>query len=183
MSTALFRPYAVITAVVALGLLLAGCSGSSSPQTESSENVKLEVTDEAALAKVLEAHRGKVVLVDFWATWCPECMELFPHTVELHKRLADRGLVAISVSFDDPDEDRAAALGFLTKEGATFENVISQYGSGPESFERFAIPDGALPHFKLYDREGKLHKVFASGEESIETEQIDRAVEELLAET
>ncbi len=169
------RPYAVATAVAALGLLLAGCSGSSSPQ--------LDVTDETALAKVLQRHRGKVVLVDFWATWCLPCLELFPHTVQLHERFADRGLTVISVSLDDPDDDRAAALEFLTSQGATFENFISTYGVGPQAFEAFEIDNGALPHFKLYDRDGKLHKVFASGEEPIDPQQIDRAVEELLDET
>jgi len=163
-------------------LLLASCSGSSSSQTGRSEDVKLEVIDEAAFGKLLQRHRGKVVLVDFWATWCLDCMELFPHTVELHKRLAGQGLMVISVSFNDPDEDRPGALEFLTKQGATFQNFISPYGAGTQSIEAFEL-DGPLPQMKLYDRQGRLHKSFGGESGEVDPQQLDSAVEELLSET
>lgn len=158
-----------------LGLMPAGCA----------TQAKVEVIDEAGFANVLKQHRGTVILVDFWATWCTECMDLFPHTVELHKRLADRGLTVISVSLDDPGdaEVQAAVRKFLDQHGATFQNFVSKYGSTSESFEVFDIPDGALPHFKLYDREGKLYKTFASGGQNIDPDEIDRAVEALLGKT
>ena len=65
--------------------------------------VALRTIDEDELAEAIASHRGKVVLVDFWATWCLACTELFPHTVALHHRFADDGLVVLSVSFDDPE--------------------------------------------------------------------------------
>ena len=109
-------------------------------------------------------------------------MELFPHTVELHNRFADQGLTVISFSLDDP-ESESAVLRFLTANGAAIGNFISPYGVGPEMFEAFQIDGGALPHFKLYDRDGKLHKTFSSGEEPVDPQQIDRAIEKLLGET
>ena len=49
----------------------------------------------------LSSYRGKVVLLDFWATWCDPCREEIPHFVELQKRYADAGLQIIGVSMDD----------------------------------------------------------------------------------
>ena len=55
----------------------------------------------------LSSYRGKVVLLDFWATWCDPCREETPHFVELQREYADRGLQIIGVSMDDtPDPVR-----------------------------------------------------------------------------
>ena len=52
----------------------------------------------------LSDYRGKVVLLDFWATWCEPCREEVPHFVELQSKLGDRGLQIIGVSMDDGPE-------------------------------------------------------------------------------
>ena len=49
----------------------------------------------------LSSYRGKVVLLDFWATWCVPCREETPHFVELQEKYKDRGLQIIGVSMDD----------------------------------------------------------------------------------
>ena len=52
----------------------------------------------------LSAYRGKVVLLDFWATWCDPCREEIPHFVELQAKYRDQGLQIISISMDDGPE-------------------------------------------------------------------------------
>ncbi len=52
----------------------------------------------------LSAYRGKIVLLDFWATWCDPCREETPHFVELQQKYADRGLQIIGISMDDTSE-------------------------------------------------------------------------------
>lgn len=52
----------------------------------------------------LSAYRGKVILLDFWATWCDPCREEIPHFVELQQRYASSGLQIIGVSMDDSSE-------------------------------------------------------------------------------
>lgn len=55
----------------------------------------------------LSSYRGKVVLLDFWATWCDPCRDEIPHFVELQNKYASRGLQIIGVSMDDsPDPVR-----------------------------------------------------------------------------
>lgn len=142
--------------------------------------ITLQKADEKEFATWLEAQRGRVVFVDFWATWCVQCVELFPHTVDLHKQFGDRGLTVASISFDDP-ADETPVKEFLARQGATFANFITPYDA-MEAAEAFAIDGGALPHLRLYDREGKLVKKFFQGPENkFQPSDIDREIEALLA--
>ncbi len=142
-------------------------------------DVSVRVIDEQEFDEVVSSYRGDVVLVDFWATWCVACVDLFPHTVELHQRFADQGLRVISVSFDEPDMEENV-LKFLQEQGATFDNFISQYGSGIESADNFDLP-GPLPYIVLYDRAGEVAHTFPEPRSAVDPAAIDQAVEALLA--
>ena len=154
----------------------AGENAASAP----GDAVTVRVVDETEFAQAVRQYRGKVVLVDYWATWCLSCLELFPHTVDLSKRLADRGLVVISLSMDDPD-DAPSVLDRLRSSGATFDNFISRYGGSDKSAEAFGLEDLVLPKYRLYDRTGALHRTLESSTGPIRAEDVDRVVEELLA--
>jgi thiol-disulfide isomerase/thioredoxin len=163
-----------------LGLALAGC-GRAAPTPRgpslAAPPVSVAVGGEKELAALLERQRGKVVLVDFWATWCEPCVKLFPHSVELQTRLGDRGLQVISVSLNETEEE-VTVLAFLWRMHAAFPNLISRYGTGTRSVEAFEIK-GGVPCLKLYDREGRLRKTFGADGPPL-PEKIVRAVEELL---
>src|SRR6202012_5494715 len=49
----------------------------------------------------LHALRGKIVLIDFWASWCPPCILEIPHLIDLQRRLGGRGFSVIGISMDD----------------------------------------------------------------------------------
>ncbi len=168
---------------VALPLLMAAilvcsaCGRDSRPKPLA--EAPLREIDAPALDRLLEKHRGKVVLVDFWATWCGPCVEMLPHTVELQNRFRDRGLVVVTVSLDDPDNESAVRR-LLGRHGATTENYLARYGVGPEAFAAFRFEDGALPHLRLYDRQGNLLRTFAAGDAPIDPREVERAIEKML---
>jgi len=167
--------------VLGLALLLVAGPVVSAPvkAAEPAGVVTLKELDGAKFDEVLARHRGKIVLVDFWATWCAPCKEMFPKTVALAEKYHRRGLAVISVSFDDAEE-RAAALEFLTEKKARIENYISQQGL--ESGEVFQLGDGALPYYRIYDRQGKLVRTFVSGDprQVFKEQDIDSAIQALL---
>ena len=101
--------------------------------------VQLTTVDRAAFDATIAKHRGKVVLVDFWATWCGPCVEQLPHTIELGRKLADRGLAVVTVSCDDPAESDRVAEFLRSKDASVATNLISQFGASPQSMEAFEI--------------------------------------------
>lgn len=188
-----------VGALLCAGALAAGCSsGSTPPAGKPGEPgpagaaqsgpeatpiepalVRLGPIDKAGFEAFLQRQSGKVVLVDFWATWCVPCVEGFGHTVDLHRRLGDKGLVVVAVSMDDPDHE-AQVRKFLAGKGASFENFIA--ASPPDPFTAFEISGGALPHYKIYGRDGRLRKAIGTESKTVTAREIDRAVEEALAE-
>jgi len=111
--------------------------------------------DEAGYRAALARQRGKVVLVDFWATWCDPCREELPVLAGLEKKLRARGFVLITVSADEPEQEGAAA-DLLRKTGVRPPAYIKRVKDN-EAFINFIDHrwSGALPALFLYDREGR----------------------------
>lgn len=172
-------------------LLCAGCSEQPAAPTAGAaaetptptgekppgETKSLPVIDRQGLAEALAQRKGKLVLVDFWATWCEPCVKLFPHTVQLHRQWAGRGLDVIAVSLDDPTAPEDAVR-FLAGQQAEFACFLSRAGSSPQAVTDLEIPEGGLPHLRLYDRQGQLYRSFNLGQ--FEASDIEHAVQELL---
>jgi peroxiredoxin len=91
---------AAVLVLAVAGLLYYGLgSGTRARQQVLAPDFTLPQLDGKSLQ--LSSLRGKVVLLDFWATWCDPCREEIPHFVELQNKYADRGLQIVGVSMDD----------------------------------------------------------------------------------
>lgn len=94
---------------------------------------------------------GKVVLVDFWASWCGPCKESFPALNRLHQKYASKGLVIIGVGVDD---DAAKYKAFAAKMGAAFPLA---HDSGHQAAGFFN--PSTMPSSYLVDRKGVIRHV------------------------
>jgi peroxiredoxin len=91
--------------------------------------------------------RGKVVLVNFWATWCPPCRKEMPDLDALYQRFAAKGFVVLGIS----DEERAKVEPFINERKVSFPVLLDPGRKVNDAF----VVDG-IPKSFVYDRDGKL---------------------------
>ena len=101
-----------------------------------------------ALSLDLSDYRGKVVIVDFWASWCVPCRQSFPWLNAMYVEYADDGLVILGVN---TDVDAAEAQKFLEEIPAKFEIVYDPEGELARDFEVVAMPSSYV-----FARDGEL---------------------------
>jgi cytochrome c biogenesis protein CcmG/thiol:disulfide interchange protein DsbE len=89
----------------------------------------------------LDALRGKVMYVDFWASWCVPCRLSFPWLRTLHERYAAKGLVIVAINLD---KNRDAADSFLEDYPAPFVVAFDPSGKTAEAFDVSAMPSSYL---------------------------------------
>jgi thiol-disulfide isomerase/thioredoxin len=128
----------------------------------------------AAIAK----QKGRVVLVNFWATWCVPCREEYPDLTRLEKAYRGKGLSVVGISIDSA-KDLAAVDKFLAKMKPDFPNYRKASGGDDQIFIESVDKGwgGELPFTVLYARDGKKAKVL-SGKQSYDT--FEAAVKEQL---
>jgi cytochrome c biogenesis protein CcmG, thiol:disulfide interchange protein DsbE len=107
----------------------------------------------------LADYRGKVVLLNIWATWCPPCRVEMPSMQRLHQKLAgtDFRIVAVSVDGDafhpEDSQDPAGILSFATGMGLTFDILHDPSGAIRKSYQTTGVPESFV-----IDRDGVIVK-------------------------
>lgn len=119
----------------------------------------------------LSDYRGKVVYLDFWASWCGPCRQSFPWMNEIQTRFKREGLRVIAVNLDS---ERADANGFITQMVPRFDIAFDPAGEVAERYDLQGMPSAFL-----IDREGQLHSVHL-GFRSKDTALLEREIETLL---
>jgi thiol-disulfide isomerase/thioredoxin len=118
--------------------------------------------DATELAARVAKERGKVVLVNFWASWCLPCREEFPALVRLQDRLSSQGLSVIGISIDTTSQIPAVEK-FLADTKPTFPNYRKKSGGDDGEFIDAVDKSwgGELPFSVLYDRAGKKARLLS----------------------
>ncbi len=112
------KAYMFVGALVALMVVVtSSLAGVKDLKDQDAPDFTLKTIDDSTAT--LSDQKGKVVLLDFWATWCPPCRKALPHVQKLSadKELADKGLVVWAVNVGEPKEKASA---FLEKNAYTF---------------------------------------------------------------
>jgi thiol-disulfide isomerase/thioredoxin len=137
----------------------------------------LQPLDEAGFEKLVQSHKGKVVVYEFWATWCVPCRAELPHLVQLQRKLEGRGFEVVTISSDEADREEAAAH-FLRTSGVA-GTAFRKRARDDDRFADAIDPQwgGALPALFLYDRSGRKVRSFI-GETNLNT--LESAIRKLL---
>lgn len=147
-------------------------AGQTSEGTPDNKDVTLSVVRYPALEEAVTKNKDKVVLVDFWANFCAPCKKKFPYVVELHEKYAKSGLVCVSISVDDPEEEDETRK-FLAKHKATFANFLIKPTSAEEKLmgKMFGY-DSTLPQMALFN--GKGERVWDSNANQIGEKDVQK---------
>ena len=121
----------------------------------------------------LQEQRGRVVLVNFWATWCAPCRQEMPHLNKLYAKYRGSGLVLLAVNIDD---DARIATDLATKLGLKFPVLLDTDKTVSRLYDMSAMPSTVV-----IDREGRvryLHRGYRDGYEVTYDEQIRALLKE-----
>lgn len=98
---------------------------------------------------ILSEQRGKVIYLDFWASWCPPCRESFPWMNSLQEKYGKQGLKIIAVNLD---KDRSTTEAFIAATPPLFTIAYDPEGEIAENYKVMGMPSSYL-----IDRDGNLH--------------------------
>lgn len=133
--------------------------------------------DEAAFTRLVTAAKGKVLLINFWATWCEPCRKEMPALAKLERDLRARGFTLITISADEPEQE-ADAKRFLTAQAIPAPHYIKRARNDNRFIDAIDPKwSGALPALFLFDRAGKKSRGFI-GETDIPV--LEAAIRKLL---
>uniref|UniRef100_A0A7V1EIB1 TlpA family protein disulfide reductase n=1 Tax=candidate division WOR-3 bacterium TaxID=2052148 RepID=A0A7V1EIB1_UNCW3 len=92
--------------------------------------------------------KGRVVIVDFWATWCPPCRREIPHLISLYEKYKDKGLIVLGVSA----EEKQTLETFRNENNITYPILLGNN----EVFQKFGVR--SIPHTIFIDKKGNVRK-------------------------
>jgi thiol-disulfide isomerase/thioredoxin len=145
---ATMKPIRLLLALAIVGVVCFSAGPAQEPK------VTLTAVKYDQLKHEILKHRGRVVVVDFWATFCPPCKKSFPHFIDMQAKYASKGIVVISVSLDDANDPEKVekAQAFLAKVNSPLRNFILDE---PFAFWEKKFESNSLPFYYLFDRRGK----------------------------
>ena len=133
----------------------------------------LQAQDMNGAPQTLAGYRGKVVLLNFWASWCPPCLREMPSMERLKQKMADRPLEIVALDSAETAEEVSA---FLSRMKLSFPILLDPDGSNTRRWKVFALPTSFL-----LDAEGRVRYVLTGPTDWDEGEAM-QVIESLLEE-
>lgn len=163
-----------LLAALAMGLFLtSGGHAAGFEARAAAPAPALQAQDLKGVVQTLVGHRGKVLLLNFWASWCPPCLREMPSLERLRLKMAGRPLEILALdSAETADEVNA----YLSRMNLGFPVLLDPDGSNTRRWKVFALPTTFL-----LDTEGRVRYVLTGPTEWDEGEAL-RVIESMLAE-
>jgi thiol-disulfide isomerase/thioredoxin len=146
----LIAAVAAVALAVGVYVRLDGRSSPADPAAVSALT-QMQFKDLSGQSGSLEQWRGRVLVVNFWASWCPPCREEIPGLIAIHRQFAAKGLQVVGIAVDSADKAQESAKEL----GVNYPVLVA----GIESIDltrRLGNRLGALPYTVVLDRNGKL---------------------------
>ena len=131
-------------------LLTAGCGESKNGDSAPAFSLK-EITGETVS---LDQYKGQIVLLDFWATWCPPCKKSIPELITLQSKYKEQGLVVLGISLDDPNRVSDSDLASFKKHYKINYKILR--GNAEVVKDYFGKQSISIPTMFFINPEGKI---------------------------
>ncbi len=143
-----------------LGKSLSGLDEqNSTPQHEASAGITnawelppFSLQDTEGVTRTLSDWKGKVILLNFWATWCPPCKYEIPDFMEYQAKYGDAGFQIIGIGIDDPERIKA----YYDEMGMNYPVLIN---TDPELMSQWGNQAQVLPYSVVIDRQGEIRYI------------------------
>lgn len=176
------KKYALVL-FISLSLIISGCGDAKANNEDNNKNTEGKVglaksniapdftlNDMEGNSHTLTKYRGQVVLIDFWATWCPPCVVEIPHFVKLYNEYNKKGFVILGASLDT---DMKKLQSFVSNQAIKYPILVD----AGEVSSVYAVQ--AIPTAYILDKHGKIVKKFVGYRPGYEKE-IKKILLELL---
>lgn len=150
--------------ILALLLCFTGCYGGSHPPRIGSAAPDFTIQDSDRKVTLTDLH-GKIVVLNFWATWCPPCVQEMPSLVQLQKKLSDRGVTVLAVSVD---ADENAYHKFIVDHKVDLLTVRDAAQKTNNLYGTFKFPETYI-----IDRKGVVRRKFIGAVDWNQPEVVD----------
>jgi thiol-disulfide isomerase/thioredoxin len=161
----------IVTSCAALivGALLAANALSAADEKAAPVGKPLDIKFTAVDGRAVDLSemKGKVVLVDFWATWCGPCVAEIPRVKEAYTKLHSKGFEIVGISFD---KDKAKLESFVKDKGMEWPQFFDGKAWQNEYGQKYGI--NAIPTMWLVDKKGNLREPNARGDLAAKVEKL-----------
>lgn len=170
-------------------LFLFSCSGkdgsegrgenkaATSSGTSELSTIEVPLLDANTFQSLIAEHKGKVLFINTWATWCVPCKEEFPDLVRLHEFYMSSDVEFVGISVDYKEDIESKIKPFLISQNARFKNYVQNFKE-PANLINLLNEDwqGAVPATFIYDKQGK-QQAYLLGKHSFE--ELKAKIEEI----